>query len=131
MQYEGNRKEGQALMIFHKGETELQLAAAPQEAWERMANYAASIAYDERSQCFAITCPKGDTTAFWNADRSFKGELPLAKASGVTFDQGQGYVSNELGEIYRVDMSNLQANLHAHHPGLEWDNHLYLGRDSA
>src|SRR5690606_6230349 len=50
MQYEGNRKEGQPLMIFHHGETALQLASASQAAWERMANYAASIAYDTHSQ---------------------------------------------------------------------------------
>ncbi len=131
MQYEGNRKEGQPLMVFHKGETELQVAVAPQPSWDRMANYAASIAYDEHSQCFAFTCPKGDTTAFWKADRSFKGELTLAKASGVAFEQGHGYISNELGEIYHVDMTTLKANLHAHHPGLEWDNHLYLVRETA
>lgn len=126
MQYEGEEASGQPLLLFHRGEASLKIADAPQPAWNRMANYAASIAYDRQNQCFAITCPKGDTIAVWKADRRYRGKIAFAKASGVTFVDGKGYASNELGQIYQFDAPALKAKLYADKTGLEWDNHLFV-----
>jgi hypothetical protein len=127
MQYEGEEEAGQPLLLFHRGESSLQIAAAPQQVWDRMENYAASIAYDARNQCFALTCPKGDAITVWKADRRYQGAITFPKASGVTFADGKGYASNELGQICEFDASALKASLYADKTGLEWDNHLYLG----
>jgi hypothetical protein len=51
----------------------------------------------------------------------------LPKVSGIAFGRGQGFASNELGEVYRLELPRLDATLHAKLPGIQWDNHLYLG----
>lgn len=126
MQFEGDKNgKGQALVIFHRGERTLQVAAAPQQDWDAMANYAASIAYDKASGHFVITCPLGDAIAFWHVQKGYAGLLRLPKASGIVFNESGGYVSNELGEIHELDLDKRKLKLHARLERLQWDNHLY------
>jgi len=60
-------------MVFHQGESALQFAEAPQEAWERMRHYAASVAYDRANMRFALTCPVGSVIACWDAGGKYAG----------------------------------------------------------
>lgn len=126
MQYEGSQnKAGQPLLVFHRGESALQIADAPVQAWKTMSNYAASVAYDSVSGHFAISCPLGDTVALWNAQRAYEGLVKIPKASGIVFNEESGFVSNESGEIYLLDMKRFEARVHASLDNLQWDNHLY------
>lgn len=127
LQFEGDRKQpGTPLMVFHHGESALQFAEAPQEAWERMRHYAASVAYDRANMRFALTCPVGSVIACWDAGGKYAGLVEVPKVSGIAFDVHGGFASNESGEVYRVDLSALEARLHARLSGVQWDNHLYL-----
>ena len=127
LQYqEDHDATGRPLLAFHHGEAALQMADAPQYAWNRMANYAASIAYDMASHRYALTCPRGNVLSFWEGDRRYAGHIDLPKVSGIAFGTTGGFASNELGQIYQIDMNPLNATLHASYPGLQWDNHLYL-----
>ena len=127
LQFEGDRQQpGTPLMVFHHGEDALHFAEAPQEAWNRMQHYAASIAYDPDSKRFALSCPYGSVIACWEAGGDFAGLIEVPKVSGLAFDMHGGFASNELGETYRLDLSTMRAGLHAKLPGVQWDNHLYL-----
>lgn len=127
LQFEGDRKQpGVPLMMFHRGESALQFADAPQEAWDKMKHYAASVSYDPSSDRFALTCPLGNVMACWDSKGNYAGHIDMPKVSGVAFGMGQGFATNELGEVYRLDMARLTANLGAKFPGVQWDNHLYI-----
>ena len=127
LQFEGDRNQpGTPMLVFHRGEDALQFADAPQTAWERMQHYAASIAYDPSSHRFALTCPHGGAIACWEASGEYVGLLDAPKVSGIAFGAGQGYASNEWGEVYRLELSAMRISLHAKLPGVQWDNHLYL-----
>lgn len=127
LQFEGDRKQpGVPLMMFHRGESALQFADAPQEAWDRMKHYAASVSYDPSSDRFALTCPLGNVMACWDSKGNYAGHIDMPKVSGVAFGMGQGFATNELGEVYRLDMARLTASLEAKFPGVQWDNHLYI-----
>ena len=127
LQFEGNRNQpGVPLMMFHHGEEALRFADAPQAAWNRMRHYAASVAYDPASARFALTCPLGSTVACWNVAGEYVGHIDLPKVSGIAFDANQGFASTELGELHRLDLIRLRADLHRKFVGLQWDNHLYL-----
>ena len=128
LQFEGDRKQpGTPLMVLHQGEQALQFATAPQAAWDKMRHYAASVAYDPVTARFALSCPLGGVIACWNASGEYVGLIELPKASGLTFGKDQGFASNELGDVYRLDLSHMRAYLHASLPSVQWDNHLYLG----
>lgn len=127
LQFEGDRKQpGTPLMVFHQGESAIQFAQAPQAAWDRMNHYAASIAYDPASDRFALTCPLGNVMACWDSNGNYAGHIDMPEVSGVAFGMGQGFATNELGEVYRLDMARLTASLEAKFPGVQWDNHLYI-----
>jgi uncharacterized protein len=127
LQFEGDRNQpGVPLMVFHHGESALQFADAPQAAWDRMHHYAASVAFDPASMRFALTCPRGDVIACWSMAGNYAGLIDLPKVSGIAFGMGLGFASNELGEVYRLDLPHLGARLQAKLPGMQWDNHLYL-----
>lgn len=127
LQFEGDRKlPGSRLMAFHHGEPALQFAEAPQAAWDRMQHYAASVAYDPTSDCFALTCPRGNTLACWTALGRYAGHIDLPKVSGVAFAGERGFASNELGAVYRIDLRRLTADLYTKLDGMQWDNHLYV-----
>lgn len=127
LQSEGSRDETNVpLLVFHGGEDALQVADAPAAEWNRMQRYAASIGYDPVSRRFAISCPNGDSLACWNADGSYAGIIAVPKVSGIAFGAGEGFVSNELGQIHQVDLSAMTARLHHSVAGLQWDNHLYI-----
>jgi hypothetical protein len=127
LQFEGDRNQpGTPLMMFHRGESALQFAVASQAAWNRMRHYAASVAYDPVSTRFALSCPRGDTLGCWTSEGEYAGYIELPKVSGIAFGNGQGFATNELGEVYRLDIARLNATLHATLPGMQWDNHLYL-----
>jgi hypothetical protein len=126
LQFEGDRRDtGVPLLVFHRGEDALQFAPASQANWDRMRQYAASVAYDPASARFALSCPHGDTLACWTATGEYADQIEIPKVSGVAFRDGQGFASNELGEIYRLDLAKLEAKLYAKLAGLQWDNHLY------
>ena len=127
LQFEGDRQQpGVPLMVFHHGEDALRFAAAPQTAWDRMRHYAASVAYDPASARFAMTCPLGGVIACWDANEEFAGLIPLPKVSGIAVDTRHAFASNELGEVYRIDLARLAATSHATLSSVQWDNHLYL-----
>lgn len=127
LQFEGDRNQpGLPLMMFHRGEPSLQFADAPHSAWDRMRHYAASVAYDPASMCFALTCPRGDTLGCWTAEGDYAGHIHVPKVSGIAFSGSQGFATNELGEVYRLDVAHLGAALHARLPDVRWDNHLYI-----
>jgi hypothetical protein len=127
LQFEGDRNHpGTPLMMFHRGESTLQFAVAPQAVWNRMRHYAASVAYDPASARFALTCPLGDTLGCWTSEGDFAGSITLPKVSGVAFAEDGGFATNESGDVYRLDLARLTATLQANLPGVQWDNHLYL-----
>lgn len=127
LQFEGDKSgPGVPLMMLHHGESQLKFANAPQDAWDRMRHYAASIAYDAASRRFALTCPMGNVIACWNIGGEYAGMIDVPKVSGIAFEDGEGFASNELGEVYRIDAARLEANLLARLDGIQWDNHLYL-----
>ncbi|MGH8807920.1 MAG: DUF1513 domain-containing protein, partial [Noviherbaspirillum sp.] len=132
LQFEGDKSGPSVpLMMLHHGETELKFAEAPQAAWDRTRHYAASIEYDPASKRFALTCPHGDVIGCWTAAGEYAGLIEVPKVSGIAFCENQGFASNELGEIYRLDLANLDARLHAKFAGLQWDNHLYCAPPAA
>lgn len=127
LQFEGDRNQpGTPLLVFHRGENALQLADAPQAAWDRMKHYAASVACDPASNRIALTCPYGGVIGCWEADGRFAGTIDVPKGSGIAFGMRQGFASNELGEVYRLDLPAMRAELHESFHGMQWDNHLYL-----
>lgn len=127
LQFEGDRTQpGVPLMMFHRGESALRFADAPQAAWNRMGHYAASVAYNPANARFALSCPLGNALACWTAAGEYAGHIDLPKVSGIAFDKDQNFASNESGELYRLDLINLRAHLHRRFAGLQWDNHLYL-----
>lgn len=128
LQFEGDKQRpGTPLMAFHKGEPALRMAEAPQEAWNRMRHYAASVAFDPASARFALSCPLGDVIACWSSGGDYAGEIALPKVSGIAFDKTSGFASNELGELYTVDPARLAAVRQDRIAGMQWDNHLYIG----
>lgn len=127
LQFEGDKTQPNVpLMMFHGGEAELQFAAAPEGVWDSMKQYAASIAYDAVSDRFALTCPFGDTLGVWSGAGEHVGCIDVPKVSGIAFHRGHGFASNELGELYQLDIAKLTADRLYQSPGLQWDNHLYL-----
>ena len=129
LQFEGDRTQpGTPLMMFHRGESALQFAVAPQAGWDRMRHYAASVGYDPASGRFALSCPLGDAIGCWSAkgDSAYAGVIAVPKASGIAFGAGQGFASNDSGEIYELDLVRMTARRHARFDGLQWDNHLYI-----
>lgn len=127
LQFEGDKNQpGVPLMMLHHGEAALQFADAPQADWDRMRHYAASVAYDPASERFALTCPLGSVLACWTAAGEYAGYIDLPKVSGVAFGMDRGFASNELGEVYRLDLAHLDAHLHMKLADVQWDNHLYL-----
>lgn len=127
LQFEGDKTQpGVPLMMFHRREAALQFADAPQTAWDRMRHYAASVAYDVASDRFALSCPMGSVIACWSAAGDYAGLIDVPNASGLAFGDRHGFASNELGDVYRLDLARLNATLHTQFPGVQWDNHLYL-----
>jgi hypothetical protein len=127
LQFEGDKNgPGVPLMMFHRGESEIRFADAPQEAWDKMRHYAASIAWDPASKHFVLSCPSGNLIACWSADEQYAGTIEVPKVSGIAFDGERGYASNELGEVYQLDIGRRRASLYKTLPGVQWDNHLYL-----
>lgn len=127
LQFEGDKGQpGVPLLMFHHGESSIQFAKAPQSMWDRMRHYAASVAYAPSSDRFVLTCPLGNMIACWTTAGEYMGQIDIPKVSGIALINGEGFASNELGEVYRLDLSKLQAELHISIPGLQWDNHLYL-----
>lgn len=132
LQFEGDRtRPGVPLMMFHQGESALQFADAPQAEWDKMKHYAASVSYDPASDRFALTCPLGNVLACWTSTGEYAGRIDIPKVSGVAFGMGQGFASNELGEVYQLHLRDLDARLYAKLSGVQWDNHLYLGSASV
>jgi hypothetical protein len=127
LQFEGDRDQaGVPLMMFHRGESSLQHAQAPQADWNRMRHYAASVAYDSSSNRFALSCPRGNIVGCWTSEGDHVGSIEVPKVSGIAFGAGQGFATNELGEIYPLDLAHRHASLEARLPQMQWDNHLYL-----
>jgi hypothetical protein len=132
LQFEGDKNgPGVPLMMFHRGESEIRFADAPQEAWDKMQYYAASIAWDPASRHFVLSCPYGSVIACWSADEQYSGLIDVPKVSGIAFDGEHGYASNELGEVYQLDIGRERASLYTLLSGVQWDNHLYLTSTST
>lgn len=74
---------------------------------------------------FAVPCTRADGVAVWASDGAFIGFVPMRRPSGIVHDaRGTGWlVSNEFGEIVRIDARSLQSSLVARSSRL-WDNHL-------
>jgi hypothetical protein len=127
LQFEGDRRQpGGPLLMFHHGEDALQFAAAPPDVWDRMRHYAASVAYDPSSAQFALSCPLGNTLGCWTSAGAYAGSISIPKVSGIAFGAGQGFASNEAGQIFALNLATLSARLVSESPRFQWDNHLYL-----
>lgn len=117
LQTEG-AQEMPLLAILRNGS--LSLAERPPQP---LARYGAGI-----STCgnrFAVTCTRGNIVAVWGSDGGFVGVVSMQRPSGIAPDSRQAgwLVSNELGEIVRIDAERLQSRVVAHASRL-WDNHL-------
>jgi uncharacterized protein len=96
--------------------------AAP--ALERADGYGAAVA--ACGDRFAVTCPRGDCVLIWDSAGTRCGDVRIAKPAGIASAGDAWIVSNELGEIWRIDARRVEADRLAHAAGRAWDNHLAL-----
>jgi hypothetical protein len=115
LQYEGS---GAAPVLALLRDGNFSIAQVPEDA----GSYGAAVA--ACGDRFAVTCTRGDCVAVWDAGGRYRGDVPVAKPSGIVAIGDAWLVSNELGELWRVGAERLDAERVARVAGRAWDNHL-------
>jgi hypothetical protein len=117
LQYEGNGA-APVLATFRNG----QLRTA--EVISHAKSYGAAVA--ACGERFAVTCTRGDCVAVWDSRGRYCGEVAIAKPAGIAATEDAWLVSNELGELWRIDAGHLSAERLLRIRGRAWDNHLTI-----
>lgn len=117
LQYEG-AGAAPVLALLHDG----RFAAAG--AIERARGYGAAIAACRDR--FAVTCTRADCVLIWDTSGRYRGEVAISRPAGIVASGDAWLVSNERGELWRIDAERLGADRQARIPGRAWDNHLAL-----
>lgn len=73
---------------------------------------------------FAVTCTRGDRVLVWDSRGRYCGEARIPKPAGIVTIGDAWLVSNELGELWRLDAERLSTERESRFPGRAWDNHL-------
>lgn len=127
LQYAGPETNPYPVAAFHRGEERLRTVDVPRASRVRMRRYAASIAIAP-SGVAAVTCPRGDLVALFDAaSGGLLAELEIRDAGGVatTADGTAFVVSTGFGELHRIDARTLEPVGPVRRAGeTRWDNHL-------
>lgn len=125
MQYEGPETNPYPVLGFHRGGTAIENVTAPRELRVRMQRYAASVCVAPTGVA-AMTCPRGDTVAFFGGNGELLASHDVRDAGGVT-TTGEGahfLVTTGLGEMHLFDArTGARVGEAAHTTSVRWDNH--------
>ncbi|MBI3898821.1 MAG: DUF1513 domain-containing protein [Gammaproteobacteria bacterium] len=89
---------------------------------QHIGGYAAAVAtWGDR---FAVTCTRADRVVVWDTRGRYCGELTVRKPSGIVRLGNDWLVSNEFGELVRIDAEQLRVRVQRQVRGRLWDNHL-------
>lgn len=133
MQYQGSRHHNVALVGFHKGESQLQLAEMPSEILPKMRNYCGSVSTDTSGKTFAVSSPRGNLITLWGNKGEFIAYYDLVDGCGVAKGRKEQefFVSNGAGELHRYNIRKhsktgrvVGDTVIASYKNHRWDNHL-------
>lgn len=129
IQNEGPEDVPTPLLAVHRPGGALELLQAPRPVLESMRHFGLSVCLDPVSEIVGLTCPKGNTVAFWNArSGEYLRSLKVADASGLTLshDGSEFLVTSGTGIMNRIPISGVRDNEPFVIPvqGTKWDNHI-------
>ncbi|MBY0273749.1 DUF1513 domain-containing protein [Candidatus Binatia bacterium] len=125
MQYEGPETNPYPVLGFHRGGSAIETVSAPHELRVRMQRYAASVCVSSTGVA-AVTCPRGDTVAFFSTNGDLVASHEVRDAGGVaTIAGGSRFlVTTGLGEMREFDArTGLQVADPERIAEIRWDNH--------
>lgn len=125
MQYEGPETNPYPVLGFHRGGSAIETVSAPREVRVRMQRYAASVCVAETGVA-AVTCPRGDTVAFFSTAGDLVASHEVRDAGGVTTIAGgtRFLVTTGLGEMREFDArTGMEDSTPERVAALRWDNH--------
>jgi uncharacterized protein len=131
MQFDGDASALVPLVGVHRGDEEIRLLSAPENALRKMDNYCGDICIDCSGRTIAASSPRGNTIGFWDVDDGgFLGTVDLTDACGLAPlpDPDRFLITSGTGALYLVDgrrirvetlVGDIDADGH-------WDNHVTL-----
>ena len=127
-QDEARPVSGAPLVAVHRpGTAALDYLPAPDGLYLAMEGYCGSVATDISRRIVAVSSPRGNLVAFWNAlERRFLGKVSLTDGCGIAGGPSAGsfMLTSGTGVRSLYDLNSPQV-LPAPEPGARpWDNHL-------
>jgi uncharacterized protein len=126
MQYEGPETNPYPVLGFHRGGRAIENVSAPHELRVRMQRYAASVCVAATGVA-AVTCPRGDTVAFFataTGDPLASHEVRDAGGVTITSDGARFLVTTGLGELHVFDArTGARVGAVERVATVRWDNH--------
>jgi hypothetical protein len=119
-----NEGQGTAPLLALLRDGRLVAAQTDAPTAELIGGYAASVA--ACGERFAVTCTRGDRIAVWDTGGRYRGAVAMRKPAGIVTVGSEWLVSNEFGELWRIDAERLRVNARHAWPRYRWDNHLTL-----
>tara|TARA_Y100001936_G_scaffold230833_1_gene254261 strand:+ start:1085 stop:2146 length:1062 start_codon:yes stop_codon:yes gene_type:complete len=130
MQDQGPRHDLVPLVaLFRRGSNRLQLLAAPEATTLRFKGYAGATKMDESGRFVAMSAPRGDRIAFWDAkDGKFLTETRLVDGCGVagTGVEGEFVATSGTGKVIKIEnLTGPTLKINSEQTSNRfWDNHL-------
>ena len=129
MQYEGPFGDTVPLVALHRRGRKPLLLDAPNAVLRRMKQYCGSAAFDRTGRVLAVSAPRGNRLAFWDAEEGqFLSSVELADGCGIAPAKapGQFLASSGQGGVVLVDADSGKAHPLASEflDASQWDNHL-------
>jgi hypothetical protein len=128
MQYQGSKRDQVPLVGLHDG-TGIRLLEAPVGVQSQMRQYCGSVAVDRSASLIAVSAPRGNLVAFWDADGSYVTSTMVPDGCGVTptHRPGEFVISSGLGQVMAFEpRSGTRRIIESSGGHSGWDNHLWL-----
>jgi hypothetical protein len=128
MQYEGGKRDRMPLVGVHDGER-IRLLEAPAGVQAQMRQYCGSVAVDRGGGLIAVSAPRGNLVAFWDAAKdAYLTSTMLADGCGVapTDRPGSFLITSGLGQVMEFEPRTGRRRMIELDglPDSGWDNHV-------
>jgi hypothetical protein len=135
MQYEGDIRDHVPLVGVHDGDR-IRLLEAPAAVQAQMRQYALSVAIDRGGSLIAVSAPRGNLIAFWDAaECAYLTSTMVADGCGIapTEREGEFLITSGLGQVLRFEPKSGRRTMLqlADLPASGWDNHLRMAAPQA
>ncbi len=107
----------------------IRLLEAPAGVQAQMRQYCGSVAVDRGASLIAVSAPRGNLVAFWDADGSYLTSTMVPDGCGVapTDQRGEFLITSGLGEVMAFEpRSGTRRIIQPSGGDSGWDNHLLL-----